>query len=58
MGCSRAHASLCKVLKKCFRILKPGGLLVITTPDPSGGEARLFKENWVGYEAPQHLYGF
>lgn len=47
-----------KVLKKCLRILKPGGLLVIKTPDPSGGEARLFKENWVGYEAPQHLYGF
>jgi SAM-dependent methyltransferase len=46
------------VIEKCHRILKPGGLLVIKAPDPSGGEAGIFKENWVGYEAPQHLFGF
>lgn len=46
------------VIEKCFQVLKAGGLLVIKTPDPSGGEAEIFKQYWVGYEAPQHLYGF
>lgn len=45
-------------LQECYRILQPGGLLVIKTPDPSGGEAGLFKENWIGFEAPQHLFIF
>lgn len=45
-------------LQECYRILKSGGMLVIKTPDPSGGEAKIFKENWIGYEAPQHLFIF
>lgn len=45
-------------LKICFDALSPQGLLVIKCPDPSGREASLFKESWIGYEAPQHLYGF
>lgn len=46
------------VLIECHRILKKEGLLVIKTPDPSGIEASIFKEYWVGYEAPQHLFNF
>lgn len=45
-------------LRECVRILKPGGILLVKTPDPAGGEAGWFKQNWIGYEAPQHLFGF
>jgi len=51
-------ANPAKVLNICFTLLKPGGILVIKSPDPSGKEALMFKENWIGYEAPQHLFGF
>ena len=47
-----------KVLRICYALLKPGGSLVLKCPDPSGKEAALFKESWIGYEAPQHLFGF
>jgi 2-polyprenyl-3-methyl-5-hydroxy-6-metoxy-1,4-benzoquinol methylase len=45
-------------IREIYRILSPGGWLVLKTPDPTGGEARLFGANWRGYVAPQHLYGF
>lgn len=45
-------------LQTCFHLLKPGGVLVIKAPDPAGKEAKLFNESWVGFEAPQHLFGF
>jgi SAM-dependent methyltransferase len=47
-----------QILKICYDVLKPGGMLVIKCPDPAGKEAALFKESWIGYEAPQHLFGF
>jgi len=47
-----------QILKICYEVLKPGGMLVIKCPDPSGKEAALFKESWIGYEAPQHLFDF
>ena len=45
-------------LQICYDLLKPGGILVIKCPDPAGKEALIFKESWIGYEAPQHLFGF
>jgi len=51
-------ANPARVLQICYDLLKPGGILVIKCPDPAGKEAILFKENWIGYEAPQHLFGF
>ncbi len=42
----------------CYGLLKPGGILVLKCPDPSGKEAYIFKDSWIGYEAPQHLFGF
>lgn len=45
-------------LQICYDLLKPGGVLVLKCPDPAGKEALQFKESWIGYEAPQHLFGF
>lgn len=47
-----------KILQMCYDLLKPGGMLVLKCPDPAGKEASFFKESWIGYEAPQHLFGF
>lgn len=33
-------------LDEIFRILKPGGRIICTTPNAAGLQARLFKENW------------
>ena len=45
-------------LELIYQILKPGGFIVIKIPDPLSWEAQLFRANWAGYEAPQHLYHF
>src|SRR4029077_7623960 len=43
------------VLKECARILRPGGRLVVLTPNPrSWGHAR-FGEAWVCLDPPRHL---
>ena len=45
-------------LRKIRSILKPGGRLFLTTHDISGPGPKLFGENWVGWEVPQHLFFF
>lgn len=47
-----------RILQICYGLLKPGGTLVLKCPDPAGKEAKLFEESWIGFEAPQHLFGF
>jgi len=47
-----------KTLQTCYSLLKPGGKLVLKCPDPAGKEASMFQESWIGFEAPQHLFGF
>ena len=47
-----------KTLKECMRILKPGGRLVITTPNVEGIAATLFGRFWRGWEPPRHLHLF
>ena len=45
-------------LKKCRDLLKPGGQLVVTTPNIRSLGHATFKENWRGLEVPRHLHIF
>ena len=45
-------------LRKAQRLLKPGGWVVIGLPNIESWEQRIFKEYWVGWDQPRHLYLF
>jgi SAM-dependent methyltransferase len=45
-------------LAECARILKPGGKLVVLTPNSSSLGHSVFKQNWRGLEPPRHLHIF
>jgi SAM-dependent methyltransferase len=45
-------------LKECLRILKPGGQLVLFTPNCISLSHRLFKASWRGLEPPRHIHIF
>lgn len=44
------------VFNKCFQLLKPGGRLVVTTPNIESLGESIFKEHWRGWEPPRHLH--
>ncbi len=45
-------------LEQVGRALRPGGLLVVSTPDFDSPDRRLFGKYWFGYDLPRHLYIF
>jgi 2-polyprenyl-3-methyl-5-hydroxy-6-metoxy-1,4-benzoquinol methylase len=47
-----------ELLKECHRVLKPGGKVVLTTPNNKCWGHKLFGEHWRGLEPPRHLYIF
>lgn len=46
------------VLSECHRILKPGGHLILYTPNSSSLGHRVFGRHWRGLEPPRHLHLF
>jgi len=47
-----------QTLKECFRILRPGGKLILFTPNCESLSHSLFKSDWRGLEPPRHLHIF
>ncbi|MBI5592229.1 MAG: class I SAM-dependent methyltransferase [Deltaproteobacteria bacterium] len=47
-----------KTLRECYRILKAGGRLMVTTPNHESWGHSLFRKNWRGLEPPRHLFVF
>ncbi|MDD5434847.1 MAG: class I SAM-dependent methyltransferase [Nitrospira sp.] len=46
------------LLSECYRILKPGGIMVVVTPNVDCFGHRYFGSNWRGLEPPRHLHLF
>jgi len=46
------------LLKECHRVLKPGGVLVVVTPNIKSMGHYMFCEHWRGLEVPRHLLLF
>lgn len=45
-------------IKKVTKMLKPGGVFILTTPNLDSLDRQIFKETWLGYDLPRHLYLF
>jgi len=46
------------LLHECYRILKPGGWLVVVAPNCESWGHKIFERNWIGLDPPRHLYVF
>lgn len=47
-----------KVLRNVYKILKPGGVVAIATPNSFGWHAKVFKELWPHWSVPYHIQFF
>jgi len=43
-------------LSAIHKVLKPGGVLAITTPDPTSTLSKISGKNWVSYKLPEHVF--
>ncbi|HEX4008587.1 MAG TPA: class I SAM-dependent methyltransferase [Solirubrobacteraceae bacterium] len=43
-------------LEAATRRLRPGGALIVATPNPDGLQARLLAQRWAHVDAPRHLF--
>lgn len=46
------------LVTECRRILRPGGRVVITTPNIRGNGHKIFRDCWWGLDSPRHLQVF
>jgi len=46
------------LLKECRRILRPGGKLIVITPNIDSLGQRIFREAWLHWDPPRHLFLF
>ena len=47
-----------EILASCYRLLKPGGVLWLETPNMNGNGRAAFGQYWRGLEPPRHLHLF
>ena len=47
-----------ETLREIARILKPGGLAILSTPNSNGWGAMVFGRRWINWHAPYHLHHF
>ncbi len=46
------------MIRRCLKLLRPGGILAINTPDTASVWARIFGSRWHAYCPPEHLSYF
>lgn len=46
------------LLLECYRILRPGGILIAVTPNLESLGRHIFKSYWRGWEVPRHIFVF
>ena len=47
-----------ETFKDIAKVLKPGGCLILSTPNAKGWGARIFGKKWINWHAPYHLHFF
>ncbi len=47
-----------QILNRAFTLLKPGGTLVLVTPNARAFGRKIFRQNWRGLEPPRHIQVF
>lgn len=45
-------------IRESYRILRPGGVLMLAQQNFASAQARLFKDKWLFLDPPRHLYHF
>lgn len=46
------------ILSDCLRVLRPGGRLVLITPNTNSWGYRLYRQHWMPLDPPRHLHLF
>ncbi|ACF14424.1 Methyltransferase type 12 [Chloroherpeton thalassium ATCC 35110] len=47
-----------ETLGKIKSLLQPDGVLMVAMPNVESTDAKFYRENWVAFDAPRHLYHF